>query len=90
MKRDRILIVGSFQKPEKQKIFGGIAKSCYEILNSKSFSEFDIITIDSTSLNLTRSWREQSKKEHLFKRTSTTNLSNKSNPKISIFHTYSS
>ena len=52
MKKDRILIVGSFQKPEKQKIFGGIAKSCYEILNSKSFSEFDIITIDSTSLSV--------------------------------------
>jgi hypothetical protein len=52
MQKDKILIVGSFQKPGKQKIFGGIAKSCDEILNSKSFSEFDIITIDSTSLSV--------------------------------------
>ena len=51
MKKDRISIWDHF-KNQKNKNFWRFAKSCYEILNSKSFSEFDIITIDSTSLSV--------------------------------------
>ena len=49
MKKDGIIIVGSFQNPKNPKIFGGIAKSCDEILSSNLFAKFEIIKIDSTS-----------------------------------------
>lgn len=47
MSKSRLLIVGSFPD-DNNKIIGGIAKSCKLLLKSKEFSEFEIITFDSS------------------------------------------
>ena len=50
MSQDKLLIVGSFPRSDK-KIYGGIAKSCKILLESETFSKYEIQTIDSSQSN---------------------------------------
>ncbi len=50
----KILIIGSFPLSRNNSIFGGIARSCSEIINSKYFANKIIFKIDSTTLSVPR------------------------------------
>tara|TARA_B100000575_G_scaffold46581_1_gene33729 strand:- start:15570 stop:16673 length:1104 start_codon:yes stop_codon:yes gene_type:complete len=50
MIKKKLLIVGAFPK-KKFKIYGGIAKSSDILIDSKSFSKFDIIKLDSSQIS---------------------------------------
>ena len=47
---NKLLIVGSFPD-DRSNIFGGIAKSCKVLINSKFFNEFEIQRLDSSQLS---------------------------------------
>ena len=50
MIKKKLLIVGAF--PEKRyKVYGGIAKSSEILINSNSFSKFEILKLDSTQIS---------------------------------------
>ncbi len=49
-KKSKLIIVGSFS-PERRKVFGGIARSSEILINSKSFSQFQIIKFDSSQIS---------------------------------------
>lgn len=50
MIKKKVMIVGAFPK-KRRKIFGGIIKSCSVLINSKEFSQFEIIKFDSTQIS---------------------------------------
>lgn len=49
-KANKLLIVGSFP-PSERMVYGGIAKSSEILINSKSFSQFQIIKFDSSQIS---------------------------------------
>lgn len=50
MKKQKLLIVGSFP-PVNRNVYGGIAKSSEILIQSKSFSKFNIIKLDSSQIS---------------------------------------
>ena len=50
MQKTRILIVGSFPK-SKNKVYGGIQRSCEILLKSNEFNSFEIIPFDSSQIS---------------------------------------
>ncbi len=44
---DKLLIIGAFPK-KKNKVYGGVLKSCEILMNSSFANEFNIITLDTT------------------------------------------